>query len=253
MINKIALITGASSGIGKACAEKFAAAGANLILTARRIKKIEQLAEQLSEKFNIQVLSLRLDVQDKTAVKTTIENLPEQWRNIDILINNAGLALDSLSLQDGNIENWETMIDTNVKGLLYVTHSVLQNMVANNNGHIINIGSIAGHECYPAGNVYCASKHAVKAISKSMRMDLLDTKIRVSEIDPGVVHTEFSSVRWKDKQRADDFYRSITPLQAQDVADAIFYIASAPAHVNVAEILILPADQASSIHFNKKE
>lgn len=250
--NKIVFITGASSGIGEACAKQFAVLGARLILTARRIDKIKKLAAELESQYKIDVLPLPLDVQDKKQVAVTVHKLPKNWQNIDILLNNAGLALGTDKLQDGSIEYWETMISTNMCGLLYVTRAILPSMVARNHGHIINIGSIAGHEYYAGGNVYCATKHAVKAISKTLRIDLLGTAIRVTEIDPGAVATEFSEVRWKDQKRAREFYADFTPLVAADIADAVLYSATRPAHVNIAEIIIFPADQASASHIHRQ-
>jgi len=249
---KIVFITGASSGIGCAAAHHFAEQGAKLVLAARRIDRINKLSEDITHKYNVDVLPIQLDVQDKTQVKSTIENLPKDWSDIQILVNNAGLGLDSCNIQEGNLENWDVMIDTNIRGLLYVTRTILPTMVARNAGHIINIGSVAGHECYPTGNIYCATKHAVKAISKSMRLDLLGTAIRVTEIDPGAVQTEFSEVRWKDKKRADDFYNSFQPLVADDIADAIVYCATRPLHVDIAEMVIYPTVQASPNHIYKK-
>lgn len=250
--NKIVFITGASSGIGKACAEHFAKDGANLILTARRVDKINTLAEELKKQYKIDVLPIQFDIQNKQQVATAIDALPTNWQAIDILINNAGLALATDKIQDGQIENWDTMLNTNIHGLLYVTHSILAGMIKRNRGHIINIGSATGHDCYPGGNVYSATKHAVKGLSRSMRIDLLGTGVKVTEIDPGAVHTEFSEVRWKDKKRSDDFYSTFTPLVANDIADAIIYCTTRPAHVAIAEMLIYPNDQASVNHFNKK-
>lgn len=250
--DKIVFITGASSGIGKAAAYRFAEMGMKLILTARRVDRLTQITEELKSLFNAEVLSIQLDVQDKQQVALQIEQLPSHWNNIYLLINNAGLALDSLPFQEGNLENWDQMIDTNIKGLLYVTHAMLPAMVNKGQGHIINIGSIAGHEYYPTGNIYGATKHAVKAITKSMQIDLLGTGLRVSEVDPGAVHTEFSEVRWKDKAKSDDFYHSFTPLTPDDIADAIAYCATRPLHANVAEIIMMPTVQASCNHIHKE-
>lgn len=249
--DKIVFITGASSGIGKACAEEFAKLNANIIITARRYDRIEKLANQLTEKYSINVLPIKLDVQDRQAVKDVIENLPSDWENIDILVNNAGLALSTDKVQDADIDNWDQMIDTNIKGLLYITRAIVPSMVKRNQGHIINIGSIAGYEYYPAGNVYSATKHAVKAISKSLLLDLLDTKIRVSAVNPGMVETEFSEVRWNDKERAKAFYEDVTPLEAENIADGVVFCATRPAHVNIADMMILPVDQASANHVNR--
>lgn len=245
--NKIVFITGASSGIGEACAHHFAEQGAKLILTARRKDRLEKLARELKA----EVLSLELDVQDKNAVSTAIENLSPEWRNIDILINNAGLALDSLPIQEGHIENWDTMLQTNVNGLLYVTRAVVPGMIERKTGHVVNIGSVAGHDAYANGNVYCATKAAVRAISKSMRIDLLGKNIRVTEIAPAATNTEFCTVRWKDKKRADDFYKGFEPLVANDIADAIIYCVTRPAHVNIAELVVYPTEQATVSLFHR--
>ncbi|KTD49407.1 NADP-dependent L-serine/L-allo-threonine dehydrogenase ydfG [Legionella rubrilucens] len=251
--NKIILITGASSGIGEACARLFASQGAQLILTARRVDRLKALATQLQSEYGIAHHVHGLDVSDPVAVKTFVETLPMTWQGIDVLLNNAGLALSSDPVQQGVIDNWETMIDTNVKGLLYMTRHVLPGMLKRQQGHIVNIGSIAGQEIYPNGNVYCASKHAVRALSKSIRLDLMGSPIRVSEIAPGAVETEFSLVRWQDAERAKTFYQDFTPLSAKDVADAVFYCISAPPHVNIAEITILPTDQRSANHIHRRK
>lgn len=243
--NKIVLITGASSGIGEACAKQFASQGARLILTARRIERIQKLAATLKKEYKTEILSIKLDVQQQTQVAQVIRELPKAWQAIDILINNAGLALSSNKIQDGKIQDWETMINTNLLGLLYVTHAVLPCMIARNCGYIINIGSTAGHDYYIGGNVYCATKHAVKAINKSLRLDLSGTAIRVTEICPGLTHTEFSEVRWQSKERSDQFYSGLTPLSANDIADAIVYCATRPAHVNIEVMTIFPTAQAS--------
>ncbi len=246
--NKIALITGASSGIGEATASEFAKLGADLILTARRIDKIQNLAQQLEKEYAIKVLALQLDVQDHANIEKVIGGLTGTWQNIDILVNNAGLALSSDFIQDATVSNWDTMIDTNIKGLLYVTHAVLPTMIKRKVGHIVNISSMAGIEHYPRGNVYSATKHAVRAISKSLRLDLLGQNIRVSDIAPGAVNTEFSTVRWNDKQKADNFYSTFTPLTAEDMADAITYCVTRKPHVNVETIAIYPTEQASANH-----
>ncbi len=250
--DKIVFITGASSGIGKACAEQFARAGAHVILTARRLDRIEQLAKALERQHHIKTLTLQLDVQDKSMVKRVIDELPDDWKNIDILVNNAGLALTTDSIQDGDPDNWDVMIDTNVKGLLYVTRQIITGMLARNSGHIVNIGSIAGHEFYPGGNIYSATKHAVKAIHHALRLDMLDKPIRVSHISPGAVETEFSEVRWNDKEKAKSFYEDFTPLAADDIADAVIYCTSRPAHVNIAEVTVMPTDQASCNHVYRR-
>lgn len=235
--NKIVLITGASSGIGEACAQAFAKAGATLILCARRVEIIQRIAG---------AHCVELDVRDHAQIKKQLSALPDHLKNIDILINNAGLAAGLTSIQAGDVADWETMIDTNMKGLLYMTREILPNMVANNAGHIINIGSISGHTVYPNGVVYCATKHAVKALSEGLRMDLFGTKIRVSSVDPGAVETNFSLVRYKgDAERAKKVYEGFDPLRAEDIADAVLYCATRPAHVNVSEMIVMPTDQAA--------
>ena len=238
-------ITGASSGIGKACAEQFAALGVNLVITARRLERIQKSAEELSSKYGIQVVPIQLDVQKNEQVENAFKQLESKNIKIDILINNAGLALSTDLMQEGKVSNWDIMIDTNVKGLLYVVKAFLPSMIKRNRGHIINIGSVAGHGCYISGNVYSATKHAVRAISQSLRLDVMGTAIRVSEVDPGAVHTEFSEIRWNDKERAKKLYEGFTPLVADDIADAVVYCATRPLHVNVAEIIVFPQAQAS--------
>ncbi|MCA0403103.1 MAG: SDR family NAD(P)-dependent oxidoreductase [Proteobacteria bacterium] len=250
--NKIILITGASSGIGEASASLFAKHGAKLILCARRKDKLEKLAVNLKKNYNTESLILTLDVQNRTEVESVLGNIPSSFAAIDVLINNAGLALATDPIQAGLMDNWDRMIDTNLKGLLYVTRTLLPGMIARQQGHIINISSIAGYECYTNGNVYCATKHAVKALSKSMRLDLLNTPVKVSDIAPGAVETEFSIVRWNDKEKAKQFYSDFTPLVAADIADAVLYCITRPEHVNVAEMLILPADQAAATQINRK-
>lgn len=252
LTNKIVFITGASSGIGMACAKEFAKLGCNLILTARRLDRIQALATQLSQQYSINALAIELDVRNRQGVIDTINSLPESWQAIDVLLNNAGLALDSLPLQNGSLDNWDTMIQTNINGLLYVTHTILQCMLSRNCGHIINISSVAGHDHYPMGNVYSATKHAVRALSKSLRLDLLGTKLRVSDIAPGAVNTEFSAVRWKDKERADKFYGDFAPLMANDVAEAVVFCATRPPHVSIAEVVLYPTDQASVNHTHRE-
>lgn len=249
--NKIALITGASSGIGEACAHRLAADGARLILTARRENRLQELANTLQKQHGVTCLALTLDVCDKQAVANTIDQLPSTWQDIDILVNNAGLALSTDPIHTGHEENWDKMIDTNIKGLLYVSRKILPGMVTRGQGHVINIGSVAGIECYPAGNVYAATKHAVNAISKSMRMDLAGTGIRVSEVSPGAVETEFSEVRWQDKERARLFYHDFNPLLAEDIADAVHYCLTRPQHVDIAQMLIMPTAQASATMINR--
>ena len=244
---KIALITGASSGIGKACAFALAAEGANLILTARRIERLQQIAKQLEKEFAISVLTGQLDVRIKDDVFKMIDELEANWQNIEILINNAGLARGIEKIPEANIDNWETMLDTNVKGLLYVSRAVVPGMLKRQSGHIVNIGSIAGHEVYPGGNVYCASKHAVDAITKGLRIDLVDTPIRVSTVDPGLVETEFSIVRFDgDEEKAKNVYKGMRPLSGEDIADIIRFIVTRPPHVQIAETIVFPTNQAAA-------
>lgn len=242
--NKIVFITGASSGIGKACAEEFAIAGAKLILTARRINLLEELAKQLREKYNIEVLQLQLDVTNSQQVKNVITNLPSNWQNIDILVNNAGAAPKFNKIQDGDTSNWDTIIDTNIKGLLYVTHAILPGMISRKSGHIINMGSIAAHEIYQRGNIYVATKHAIKALNKSLRVDLLGLPIRVSMVDPGTTYTDFCPPH---------VYAGFKTLLPRDIADAVLYCATRPLHVNVEDIMIYPTDQASVVYTNSME
>ncbi len=251
--NKIVFITGASSGIGEACARMYAKAGAKLIITARRVERLKQLAGELENTYNTSVLPLELDVQNVKKVEATIDSLSNDWNNIDILINNAGLALESVKFQAGNPCHWDTMIQTNIAGLLYVTHAILPHMIKRNRGHIVNIGSVAGYEAYTGGNVYSATKYAVRGISKSLRVDLMGHNLRVTEICPGAVHTEFSEVRWKDKARADSFYADFEALQADDIADAVVYCTTRPLHVDVSEMHIFPTAQASCNHIHKAQ
>lgn len=243
--NKIAFITGASSGIGKACAEHLAESGVNVILTARRLDRIEATATELTSKFGVKALALPLDVSDRDAVDAAVAGLPSEFAHIDILVNNAGLALSTDPIQDADPANWDCMIDTNVKGLLYVFNAVIKGMVEQNRGHVVNISSIAGHETYTLGNVYCATKHAVRALSKGMRLDLNGTAIRVTDIAPGAAETEFSKVRWGDDAKADAFYADFEPLVADDIADAVVYATSRRPHVNISEMVIYPTAQAS--------
>ena len=250
---KTVLITGASSGFGEAFAYRFAEAGARLILCARRLEALTSVANNCREKFNADVHTFTLDVRDKNAVQQSIAALPAAWANIDILINNAGLALGLDPMQTGNIEDWETMIDTNVKGLLYMTRAILPQMVARESGHIINMGSIAGHEIYPNGAIYCATKHAVNSLTQSLRMDVLGKNIRVSTVDPGAAETEFSLTRFKgDAARAKSVYAGMRALSADDVADAVLYCATRPEHVNVSEIIMMWTDQASVMQIARK-
>lgn len=240
---KIVFITGASSGIGKACAEQFAQAGASVIVTGRRIDIIIDLANELKEKYSIDSLALQLDVQNSEHVSKLVQELPFSWQNIDILVNCAGVAPSLAKIQDGNISDWDATIDTNIKGLLYVTHAILPGMISRNRGHIINIGSTVAHDYYPRGNVYCASKHAVKAINKSLRIDLLGLPIRVSMVDPGSTATSF---------RPKALYAGYKALAAEDIADAVLYCATRPEHVNVEDIIVYSIDQASPNHTHRE-
>ena len=252
LANKIVFITGASSGIGKASAEQFAAAGAHVIITGRRLEKLTELAKQLEATYSIKALALPLDVSQKTEVQTTIDSLDNFWKNIDVLVNNAGLALTTDLFQEGDTNNWDTMIDTNIKGVLYVARAILPGMLERKKGHIINVSSIAGYEHYMGGNIYSATKHAVCSLSKSMQIDLLGKNIRISDIAPGLVSTEFSQVRWNDKDRADDFYNSVKALKAEDIADAVVYCANCPEHMDVSQMVIVPTIQASTNHVYKE-
>ncbi len=252
--NKIIFITGASSGIGKACAKSFAQHGAKLILVARRKNLLLELKKELTAEYHSEIITHPLDVRNKKAVQNLIASLNENWENIDILINNAGLAKGLNKIYEDDINHWEDMIDTNLKGLLYITRSIVPGMVKRKSGHIINIGSTAGHEVYPKGHVYCATKHAVNAITKALRMDVVDKNIKVSTIDPGSTETNFSNVRFLgDKQKAKDVYKGIIPLTAEDVADAVLFCATRPQHVNIAEIILMPVQQASALVFHRNK
>ena len=250
----IALITGASAGIGHAIAEKFAEAGYDLILAARRIDRLNELKESLGIAFGIEIYPFQLDVRDYDSVRDFASELKKSGLTPELLINNAGLASGLDDIDEGSIEDWDKMMDTNVKGLLYVSREIIPLMVKNGKGHVINIGSLAGREVYPKGAVYTASKHAVKAINDGMRMDLLDKNIKVSSVNPGLVETEFSLVRFHgDQAKADSVYKGMKPLKAEDVADTVLYVASAPDHVNIADVLLLPADQAASKQVRRNE
>lgn len=252
--NKIVFITGATSGIGKSCAYAFAKEGANIIINARRMNLLNDIADDIRKKFNVKVFAYQLDVRDKKAVIDSVNNLPDEWKNIDILINNAGLAKGLNKFYDDDPEGWDEMIDTNVKGLLYVAHAILPGMIERKSGHIINMGSIAGHDAYPKGAVYCATKHAVDAITRSLRMDTIDKNILVSTIDPGLVETNFSNIRfYGDKEKAKNVYKGLTPLTGDDVADAVIYCATRPPHVNIAEITLLASRQASATVVYREE
>lgn len=251
--NQIILITGASSGIGTACARIFAGVGAKLILAARRLERLQQLADTLIKEFGIEIHLLQLDVRDRNAVEEAISTLPSAWSNIDILINNAGLSRGLDKLHEGSFQDWEDMIDTNVKGLLYVSRYVVPGMVSRDRGHVVNLGSIAGHQTYPGGNVYCATKAAVRAISEGLKQDLLGTRVRVTSVDPGMVETEFSNVRFHgDAERANKVYQGVKPLTADDVADVIFFCVTRSPHVNINEVVLMPVDQASATLVNRR-
>ena len=251
-MNKIALITGASAGIGKACAIKLAENGFDLIIAGRREKNLEKLAAKIQESNKNEVLSLCLDVRNYEEVEKTINSLPDKWKHIDVLVNNAGLAVGVSPIEQGVVDDWDRMIDTNVKGLLYVTRCVSPLMAERKKGLIVNISSIAGKEAYPGGNVYCGTKHAVEAITKGMRIDLLPHNIRVSSIAPGMVETEFSLVRFKgDENKAEQVYNGIKPLKAEDIADSLLFIATRPDHVSINDILIMPSAQASARDVNR--
>ncbi len=244
-MKRIALITGASSGIGEACARKFAEGGYSLILTARRAERLAELGAEL-EAEGTKVKTLTFDVRDAEAAETAVDSLEPEWRKIDVLINNAGLALGLDKEYEGDPDDWNTMIDTNIKGLLTMTRLIVPGMVERNEGHVINIGSVAGDAAYAKGNVYCATKAAVKTITDGLRIDLAETAVRVTNLKPGLVETNFSNVRFHgDNQRADNVYKGITPLTGADIADVAFYAASAPKHVQIAEVLILATHQAS--------
>jgi serine 3-dehydrogenase len=245
--NRIVLVTGATSGIGLACARAFARAGSRLLVCARRAERLDAIASELTTEHGVDVHPFTLDVRDQAAVSEAIATLPDDWKAIDILVNNAGLSRGLSPLHEGSIEDWEEMIDTNVKGLLYVSRAVIPGMVERGTGHVINLGSIAGREVYPGGNVYCATKHAERALTKGMQLDLLGTGVRVTTVDPGLVETEFSIVRFRgDTERAANVYSGLTPLTGDDVADAIIYCATRPPHVNVHELLLMPTAQASA-------
>ncbi|MCP4899982.1 MAG: SDR family NAD(P)-dependent oxidoreductase [bacterium] len=247
------LITGASSGIGRACAMRFAQRGANLLLIARRKDRLRELSNVLSVKNGVEVITHGLDVRNRESVVSWLDGLEQPWKSIDILVNNAGLARGLAPLHKGSVEDWEEMIDTNVKGLLYVTREVVGGMISNGHGHVINIGSIAGHEVYPGGNVYCASKFAVTAINRGLAIDTLGTGVRVSSVDPGMVETEFLLVRFHgDDKKAETVYEGLQPLAADDVADAVEYCATRPPHANVREMILMPTAQAAAVHTHRE-
>lgn len=251
-MSKLVFITGASSGFGAACAEIFAEHGNRIIITGRRAERLQELKERLESKYKADIFTLSFDVQQKQAVFKAIESLPPEWQDIDILINNAGLALGRDYFDEANLDDWETMIDTNLKGLLYVTKAVLPLMKKQQGGHIINIGSTAGKEVYEKGNVYCATKSAVNAISQAMRIDLLQQGIRVTAVHPGAAETEFSVVRFKgDQEKADAVYKGYTPLSASDVAQVVHYCATLPSHICINDLVLTSTAQANSFYTHK--
>ncbi len=253
-MNSIVLITGATSGIGEACAKKFAAAKHDLIITGRRKERLDELKNDLESEHGITVLPLCFDVQDKAVVFNSINNLSAEWQNIAILINNAGLALGRDSFEDADLNDWETMLNTNVHGLLYITKAVIPFMIAKKKGHIVNMGSVAGKEVYERGNGYCASKFAVDALNRAMRIDLLKHNIKVTGIHPGAVETEFSLVRYKgDTATASSTYNGIIPLTGEDIAEVIFYSTHLPAHVCINDLVITPTQQADAFYFNRSQ
>lgn len=243
----IAFITGATAGIGKSTAEIFAKNGYNLIITGRRKDRLEAFSKQLKDTHKIDVLSLNFDVRNLKEVQEAVKSIPDNWKKINVLVNNAGLAVGLNSIQEGVTDDWDRMIDTNIKGLLYMTRTLVPLMTANGFGHIVNLGSIAGKEVYANGNVYCATKHAVDALSKSMRIDLLPHHIKVTAIHPGMVETEFSIVRFKgDEEKAKNVYKGVQPLTPDDIAETIYWTASRPSHVNINDVIIMPTIQASA-------
>jgi 3-hydroxy acid dehydrogenase/malonic semialdehyde reductase len=250
----VVLVTGASSGIGAACSRAFARSGARLLVAARRIERLTALAGELATLGAAEVRVEGLDVRDAEAVAELIESLPSDWREIEVLVNNAGLSRGLAPLHGGRLDDWNEMIDTNVRGLLHVDRAVVPLMVARGRGTVVHIGSIAGHEVYPGGSVYCATKHAVRAITGALRLDVVGTGVRVSSIDPGMVETEFSEVRFHgDKRRASAVYRGMNPLRAEDVAELVWFAATRPDHVNLAEVLLLPTDQASATSVHRRD
>lgn len=252
-MNKTILITGASSGIGEGCARKFASQGARLILNSRSADKLTALAEELKEKYDAECYVMPFDVCDRESAAAALNALPQEWKSIDVLVNNAGLAIGVDKEYEGNLDEWDVVIDTNVKALLSMTRLVVPGMVERGRGHIINIGSIAGDAAYPGGSVYCATKAAVKALSDGLRIDLVDTPLRVTNIKPGLVETNFSVVRFRgDKEKADNVYRGIKPLNGDDIAEVVYFAASVPEHMQVAEILVMPTYQATGTIVSKK-
>ncbi len=251
---KTAFITGASAGIGEGCAALFAREGVNLVIVARRMMRLSSLADRLAKEYNIDVYAGEMDVRDSENAASFVKDLPEKFKSIDILVNNAGLASGLETIAEGGVEDWDVMIDTNIKGLLHVTRSLLPGMIERGSGHIINIGSIAGRYAYPNGAVYCSTKFAVRALTQGLLMELVDTPIRISTVDPGLVETEFSLVRFKgDSERAKTPYKGLTPLTAKDIAEVVVFCASRPPHVNISELVLLPTRQASPYHAHRSE
>jgi NADP-dependent 3-hydroxy acid dehydrogenase YdfG len=252
-MDKIVLITGASSGIGEGCARKFASEGAKLILNARSVDKLEALVADLKEKYGTESYVLPFDVRDRKAALAALASLPEAWQGIDVLINNAGLVIGVDKEHEGDLDEWDIVIDTNIKSLLAMTRMVVPGMVERGRGHIINIGSIAGDAAYPGGSVYCATKAAVKALSDGLRIDLVDTPLRVTNIKPGMVETNFSVIRFRgDKDKADNVYKGIRPLTGEDIAEVAYFAASAPEYMQIAEVLVMPTNQATGTIAYKK-
>jgi 3-hydroxy acid dehydrogenase / malonic semialdehyde reductase len=251
--NKVVFVTGASSGIGKSCARAFAGQGAKILMCARRADRLKGFAAELKKEFGAPVHQFSLDVRDEPAVEKALAGLAKDWGAIEVLVNNAGLSRGLSKLHEGLLSDWEEMIDTNVKGLLYVSRAVIPGMVERGSGHVINIGSIAGHEVYPGGNVYCATKFAVRALSMGLRLDLNGTPVRVSEVSPGMVETEFSVVRFHgDTDRAGKVYQGLMPLSPDDIADAVVWCATRPPHVNISEMIVMPTAQASTTMVHRK-
>lgn len=252
-MKKTVLITGATSGIGEATAILLAQNNFNLIITGRRTDRLKNLKDKIESETEANVFALNFDIRNRQETEKAIKSLPDRWQSVNILINNAGLAAGLSAINNGDVDDWERMIDTNVKGLLYITRLISAQMIERGEGHIVNISSIAGRETYPMGNVYCATKHAVEALTKGMRIDFLKNGIKVSSVSPGAVETEFSLVRFKgDRERAQKVYEGFTPLFAKDIAETILFVVTRPKHVNIDDILVMPADQASSRDFNRK-
>ena len=252
-MKKTAIVTGATAGIGEATARTLAENGYNVIITGRRAERLADLKKEIENETESTVRAIAFDVRNNQEVTDAFKSIPEEWRSIDLLVNNAGLAAGATPIQDGLLDDWERMIDTNIKGLLYISKQVMPLMIERQSGHIINIGSVAGKEVYANGNVYCATKHAVDALTKGMRIDLLKHGIRVSQVAPGAVETEFSVVRFHgDQDAADSVYKGFQPLIAQDVADTILFVASRPPHVTINDVLIMPTAQANTTHIDKK-